>query len=502
MRAKPLSTFKNMLFISLIFLGACQSEVCVDLPKRSSTGTIGSLKASSISFAGIDYIDGVTDSTATIHWTHVSGASQYRIYSVSGSDLTFVGQALAPTTSYTVTGLTPSSSRTFKVRAEDINGDIVDDTAEASTTTNSAPDTPSGLSLLSPALSPAFDDTPTITVSGVKTGDTVKLFSDASCSTEIGSATASGATVNVTVSTPLAVNTYTFYANASGVNTSSCSSASVAYEKTTCPAGYIPVPANAAVGAPNDFCVMKYEAKNDGSNNPTSTEGTTPWVSISQVSAKSECQSLNALNSVTDKYDLISNPEWMAIARNVENVASNWTNGAVSSGCLKRGNNGSTDACLGGSSGYNGANPEFGAARNALASLTLDNGEVIWDLSGNVWEWVDWTLGGALSTNMAQASKPYITADGAPVNAWRELDTLFLDSNFTALVPVDSVMPTDTTYNSASGVGQYYAGTSGGAARRGGNWNDGTYAGAFALDLDFSSTGTYTNVGFRCVFRP
>ncbi|PJB53493.1 MAG: hypothetical protein CO099_06850 [Bdellovibrio sp. CG_4_9_14_3_um_filter_39_7] len=41
---------------------------------------------------------------------------------------------------------------------------------------------------------------------------------------------------------------------------------------------------------------------------------------------------------------------------------------------------------------------------------------------------------------------------------------------------------------------------SGGAALRGGNWNNGTNAGAFALNLNNDSTNTNTNIGFRCVF--
>lgn len=40
--------------------------------------------------------------------------------------------------------------------------------------------------------------------------------------------------------------------------------------------------------------------------------------------------------------------------------------------------------------------------------------------------------------------------------------------------------------------------SSGGAALRGGNWNNGTNAGAFALNLNNSSSNT--NIGFRCVF--
>ena len=45
-------------------------------------------------------------------------------------------------------------------------------------------------------------------------------------------------------------------------------------------------------------------------------------------------------------------------------------------------------------------------------------------------------------------------------------------------------------------------GASGGAAYRGGNWNNSTNAGAFALNLNNSASNTNTNIGFRCVVRP
>jgi hypothetical protein len=41
--------------------------------------------------------------------------------------------------------------------------------------------------------------------------------------------------------------------------------------------------------------------------------------------------------------------------------------------------------------------------------------------------------------------------------------------------------------------------TTGGAALRGGNWNNGTNAGAFTLNLNNSSGDSNTNIGFRCV---
>ncbi len=271
----------------------------------------------------------------------------------------------------------------------------------------------------------------------------------------------------------------------------------------SCPNNYIAVPGNATVGATADFCVMKYEAKNDGSGNAISQAETTPWDSISQADAKTECTDLNTLNGVQEKYDLISNAEWMAIARNIENVGTNWTGGSVGSGCLMRGNVGGTSACTGGNSGYDGPNPDFGTSRsdNGTAQLVLSNGQVIWDFSGNMWEWVDWTLGGSLSTSMMQADKPYVSGDAGPVDAWRELNAIDV---FSSLAPTTSLLPTNPTYGDAQGVGSYWSGISGGAgtALRGGSWNQPTIAGIFFLWVGDPNPSPFNAVGFRCVYRP
>ncbi|MCM0607150.1 MAG: hypothetical protein KA715_13755 [Xanthomonadaceae bacterium] len=129
---------------------------------------------------------------------------------------------------------------------------------------------------------------------------------------------------------------------------------------------------------------MQFEAKNDGSGNPFSQDVTIPWNSITAVAAKAKCQSLGAA------YDLISNPEWMVIARNVEKVSINWSSGVVGSGCLMSGN------CLNGNAcSYSTGTSDFGpvAGRNSKASLTLSSGSLIWDFSGNQWEFVDWYPG-------------------------------------------------------------------------------------------------------------
>ena len=89
---------------------------------------------------------------------------------------------------------------------------------------------------------------------------------------------------------------------------------------------WVAVPGNSSYER-NDFCVMKYEAK-EGIIRTKSNASGTPWVSISQTTAAAECASIGA--------QLISNDQWMTIATNIANQASNWSGNSVGSGALNR----------------------------------------------------------------------------------------------------------------------------------------------------------------------
>lgn len=256
-----------------------------------------------------------------------------------------------------------------------------------------------------------------------------------------------------------------------------------AISASTCASGYILVPGNPAYGT-GDFCVMQYEAKNDGSNNAISQAGTTPWVTITQTEAITSCASTGG--------HLITNNEWMTIARNVEQLDGNWSSGLVGTGCLYRGNNGEDDAC-----GYNGSDPEYGVGRDAKASLALSNGQTIWDMAGNVWEWTNNTISCA-SANCTAGEMPY---DASPASEWIE---------FTALAKYGSlsygaIRPSNSAWDSTYGIGKIYtdvnaASPSGNihAFERGGNWVGGADAGVFMLTLRYAPSHSDTNIGFRC----
>ena len=272
-----------------------------------------------------------------------------------------------------------------------------------------------------------------------------------------------------------------------------------------CRNGYVRVPGDNTFKT-RKFCIMKWEAKCgllDGqgctaeklTRVPVSEAYSTPWVSISQNDATTECASLGM------NYRLISNTEWMVVATNVASVASNWDGGVRGTNNLNTGHSDNNPgyACDGNQEyvetdcANTGNEPDFIQKR----TYTLSNGNVIWDLSGNVWEW---------TTYFNKNHKPYDDTDSsAPVAAWREYN--LIDSGFNKMKQ-HYLTPTNAKkswwsdgWTSVQGIGKYYAGTNGagGALRRGGRWIDGTSAGPFAAALNVDPTGSSTYRGFRCV---
>ena len=258
---------------------------------------------------------------------------------------------------------------------------------------------------------------------------------------------------------------------------------------------WILVPGDQDYGT-NDFCVMKYEAKNN-SNVPTSTASGSPWTSISQQDAKTECASLGK------GYHLITNDEWMTIATNAASQNSNWSGGTVGSGTLYRGHsdNSPTVACPAGSIDDNAyVEDDAGTDCTAYASgtendeatqrrtHTLSNGQVIWDLSGNVWEWTSY---------FNDDEKP------TPLDSTDEFSNLTGTTTMplTDLIPNNAVKSFwDDDWNSTEAIGRYTPGSdaSGGALRRGGRWGSTSSAGIFTVNMSDSPTTVRANLGFRC----
>lgn len=289
---------------------------------------------------------------------------------------------------------------------------------------------------------------------------------------------------------------------------STASVISLASRKITCPAGFIPVPGSATYST-NNFCVMKFEAKIQGNDIgeqtysssfvPESRVSGTPWVKISQTSAIAEA------STVCTGCHLITDAEWLTIAQNVLRVESNWSGGSVGNGYIYSGHNDSRDGASGGGADPLAASTDedgyFGtgnvAPSNQRRTLTLSNGEVIWDLAGNVWEWTNGTA--APQPTIVMPCKANTTSYGW--FDWTEVN------NSPNIVPDSS--PTFTGISGASswgsdqGVGRIYCKTNETSVRaiaRGGAWYSnwtGPYAGVLQMFMGEGTSVGYNNEGFR-----
>jgi formylglycine-generating enzyme required for sulfatase activity len=257
-----------------------------------------------------------------------------------------------------------------------------------------------------------------------------------------------------------------------------------------CPANYVRVPPLSPYTS-SDFCVAKYEMKIQGDNNgdqsynaafvAESRASGTPWVGVNRGEAQDECQALGA------GYDLILNAEWQTVARNVEQTAWNWSGGTV-------GSTGGISRTQGIASGQPASDDSDACADTGnTCSLTvwddhrrvhkLSNGEYIWDLAGNVGEWMKDSNGFDLS----QSTISQIT------NSLHK-----------------SFFGPDGDYSSVSsepyaGLGDQLGNGTNGTIIRSGAWGAGAVgllnAGIFATNINAFSGYSDSSVGFRCAYH-
>lgn len=248
----------------------------------------------------------------------------------------------------------------------------------------------------------------------------------------------------------------------------------------TCPVGFIVVPGNSHYGT-SDFCVMKYEAKNVGGTATSQASGN-PWASISQTSA------ITAAQGTCSGCHLITEAEWMTIAMNALSVSGNWVSGTIGSGTMYRGHsdsnpNNALAASSNDSDGYSGtANSGSSEQRR---TLTLTNGEIIWDFAGNVGEWTDVAITGG---------QPGVSGESAYV--WKDYSNGSLQWNSLS----SNSRPIGTLYPRSQGVGGVHSNTGESATRafvRGGDWNGDGGAGVISLNFGNSPTGSHVRIGFR-----
>jgi hypothetical protein len=233
---------------------------------------------------------------------------------------------------------------------------------------------------------------------------------------------------------------------------------------TSCPTGMIIVPAG---DNQSGFCVDKYEAKNVGGVATSQASGT-PWVSITQYDARDACEAAGK--------HLITEKEWLSIARDIEQEGWNWSGGTAGSGQMSDGHSDNSpanslaastddDPCSG-----TGQTCDISTWNSQRRTYKLSNGEYIWDFGGNVWDWVD---------AFTYENEPY-------ANNWRY---------WTACTTPDGRCGNTLATNDHRYGGDTTALC---AFRRGGAYDNGTPSGAFTLALIDVPTSTGTGIGFRC----
>lgn len=494
----------SLILIFLLSLVGCNAIGKVKINKAATSAPTAAPTdpLPSFSFIGLDSASDLTDSTVKLNWTPHVDAIGYDVYSVTSGVSTFIdsvsGQAAD---SIIVTNLIPASTHSFRVRMRSSNGYYDRNTNDVSVTLNSIPTTPGAVGLSYPAVSPSLMKQPIIEVGEVIAGYTVKIYSDSGCTTELVNKVATQSPERLTLPV-LADGIYTFYARTTSpapyLQDSNCSSVYADYELASCPAGYVAVPHNSDLHTTRDFCVAKYEMKNV-MGSAISQMALTPWTGITHVAALAACSSLNPAD-----YALITNPEWMTIGHNIEQTSSNWSgvSPVAGQGIIPRGHSDNSATALVASTDND---PYFGTGNSIFQAptsgweqkrtYTLSNGEVIWDLSGNVSEYIDWTVTGA--------QKAYYSADASPMNAWMEHTVL--DTNITTgtTMEVQAWQPFFSFMGGNQGMGQYKAGSgsSNATAQRGGSWNRAINAGLYALDLTANNTQN-ADRGFRCAYHP
>ncbi len=249
----------------------------------------------------------------------------------------------------------------------------------------------------------------------------------------------------------------------------------------SCPTGFIPVPGSITYGQA-DFCVMKYEAKDAGGNVPVSQAAGSPWASVSQTNAASYSQNVVACTGC----HLISETEWLTIAQNVLSVPSNWSDGTVGSGYIPRGNSNGSAA--------NDATVDLTGVNKR--TLTLSNGEIIWDLAGNASEW---------TSGQTTGGQPGVTGDGLNTYEWTAIiNPGTISPNPSAATTSITGTTNASTWASSNGIGQIFSDANDTNLRgfiRGGAYSHASFAGVLTLSLNLTPSFSSVGLGFR-VARP
>lgn len=327
---------------------------------------------------------------------------------------------------------------------------------------------------------------------------------------------------------------------------------------TKCPKGFILVPGDKFYDT-KDFCVMKYEAKCDingdgiGDSIATPSSKTKTWNNLkspcklivsstegwpitnisldNQVAGPDKSKEINIENSArkycgSKGWHVFNNNEYMSITKNITEVELNWCDksdpnkcglekgaGIISSGHSNEEPNNALEASIDDSIAcyLTGKDPEDDCQSRGSQkrTFTLTNGEVIWDIAGNVWEMIDIV---AKVQNQPSAKN----ASGERIGwGWSEFDPTNNENDW-YLFDYGSFKPTDfippgVKWNSSHGIGKMSHNsrpnvTGSVILIKGGSWekvsNAGIFTTAFLMGPYDNSREINDVTGFRCVSQP
>lgn len=263
-----------------------------------------------------------------------------------------------------------------------------------------------------------------------------------------------------------------------------------------CEPGYIPVVGSAEFNT-NDFCVMQYEAKcispsygcggptpkNDDILCPCETSGAAvmsvpdelPIINVTPARAQTLCQSAGG--------HLMTNAEWMTIARDIEEIPENWIENVVNGYDILRGNAYETHGDL--DQAFDDYSGSYGS--DFRRYLYLSSGHQIWDLIGNAAEMLNNTCERGSGVGM------YYEGPGWDIH-WQ--DSELADYELGASGPKYYIGEEPYTRS-------MYRGCNEGQFVRGGDFSENDFSGLFALDFSIidvpGGTSYAPSVGFRCV---
>ena len=282
----------------------------------------------------------------------------------------------------------------------------------------------------------------------------------------------------------------------------------------SCPSDYVAVPADGTY-TNSSFCLAKFEMK-DVAGTATVQAASAPWNSISQGDAITECTDIGG------SYDLMTNDQWQTVAQNIERNTTNWSSGAIGTGQLNKGVVGrffgfGFAASTNDNEGCTGTDAGIGACDLATwheerRTHELSNGLIIWDIGGNLSEWVKETHsfndGANTAGPNAFISNVTSTTHSLSVTFTGGSTARTVRDHFGSYFNYSGGAGSDYNLSTSpyAGMGHIYTYTWNGTRTgiiRGGRENDSAEdSGIFLTELDANTSSSYVRVGFRCQYQP